>query len=197
MLDSQSGPSAVAGLKRERTTARKILTWPSCRRSGSGCTTRPSCSVTVRSDLIHLGHVIHFEEAASHGDVLVVTLTADQYITKKRGGIVQRREPPPSGRRARDRRLRRPRQRIIGRAPRSKRSIPDQVSKRFGILEPRARQGPRTSFREKQLVESYGGRIHFTDRRNVLVDEAVRISCRRLRRRRKRILCSATTASSS
>ena len=35
-------------------------------------------------DLIHIGHVIHFEEAASLGNVLVVTITADNYITKKR-----------------------------------------------------------------------------------------------------------------
>src|SRR6202011_4996917 len=35
-------------------------------------------------DLVHMGHLIHFEEARSLGDVLVVTITADQYITKKR-----------------------------------------------------------------------------------------------------------------
>ena len=31
-----------------------------------------------------MGHVLHFEEAASLGDVLVVTITADKFITKKR-----------------------------------------------------------------------------------------------------------------
>src|SRR5262245_7855379 len=35
-------------------------------------------------DLVHMGHLIHFEEAKALGDILVVTLTADQYITKKR-----------------------------------------------------------------------------------------------------------------
>ena len=35
-------------------------------------------------DLVHMGHLIHFEEAKALGDILVVTITADQYITKKR-----------------------------------------------------------------------------------------------------------------
>jgi len=35
-------------------------------------------------DLVHMGHLIHFEEAKSFGDLLVVTITGDQYITKKR-----------------------------------------------------------------------------------------------------------------
>ena len=35
-------------------------------------------------DLVHMGHLIHFEEAKSLGDLLVVTVTADDYITKKR-----------------------------------------------------------------------------------------------------------------
>jgi cytidyltransferase-like protein len=35
-------------------------------------------------DLVHLGHLTHFEEAKSLGDVLVVTLTGDRHITKKR-----------------------------------------------------------------------------------------------------------------
>jgi cytidyltransferase-like protein len=36
-------------------------------------------------DLVHIGHLIHFEEAKAQGDVLVVTITADKFITKKRG----------------------------------------------------------------------------------------------------------------
>src|SRR5690348_6619703 len=36
-------------------------------------------------DLVHIGHLIHFEEARTQGDVLVVTITADKFITKKRG----------------------------------------------------------------------------------------------------------------
>src|SRR5262249_47887225 len=35
-------------------------------------------------DLVHVGHMIHFEEARALGDILVVTLTADQHVTKKR-----------------------------------------------------------------------------------------------------------------
>jgi len=35
-------------------------------------------------DLVHLGHLLHFEEAKALGDLLVVTITADQHITKKR-----------------------------------------------------------------------------------------------------------------
>src|SRR3954464_12081558 len=35
-------------------------------------------------DLVHVGHMIHFEEARALGDLLVVTLTADRHITKKR-----------------------------------------------------------------------------------------------------------------
>jgi cytidyltransferase-like protein len=35
-------------------------------------------------DLVHIGHLTHFEEAKSLGDVLVVTITGDQHITKKR-----------------------------------------------------------------------------------------------------------------
>jgi cytidyltransferase-like protein len=36
-------------------------------------------------DLVHIGHLIHFEEAKALGDLLVVTITADAHITKKRG----------------------------------------------------------------------------------------------------------------
>lgn len=35
-------------------------------------------------DLVHIGHLTHFEEAKALGDVLVVTITGDQHITKKR-----------------------------------------------------------------------------------------------------------------
>ena len=35
-------------------------------------------------DLVHIGHLTHFEEAKSLGDILVVTITGDQHITKKR-----------------------------------------------------------------------------------------------------------------
>jgi cytidyltransferase-like protein len=35
-------------------------------------------------DLVHMGHLIHFEDARALGDILVVTITADRHITKKR-----------------------------------------------------------------------------------------------------------------
>lgn len=33
-------------------------------------------------DLLHVGHIKHFEEAASFGDILVVTITEDQFVNK-------------------------------------------------------------------------------------------------------------------
>jgi cytidyltransferase-like protein len=35
-------------------------------------------------DLVHVGHLLHFEEAKALGDILVVTITADNHVTKKR-----------------------------------------------------------------------------------------------------------------
>src|SRR5262245_65318774 len=33
-------------------------------------------------DLLHIGHIRHFEEAKAMGDLLVVTLTPDEYVNK-------------------------------------------------------------------------------------------------------------------
>lgn len=33
-------------------------------------------------DLLHIGHIKHFEQAKKHGDILVVTLTQDRYVNK-------------------------------------------------------------------------------------------------------------------
>ena len=33
-------------------------------------------------DLLHVGHIRHFEHAKKLGDILVVTLTADRYVNK-------------------------------------------------------------------------------------------------------------------
>lgn len=33
-------------------------------------------------DLLHIGHIRHFEAAKKHGDILIVTLTADRYVKK-------------------------------------------------------------------------------------------------------------------
>lgn len=36
-------------------------------------------------DLLHPGHLLHFEEAKAHGDLLVVTLTGEKYVNKGPG----------------------------------------------------------------------------------------------------------------
>jgi len=36
-------------------------------------------------DLLHPGHIVHFEEAKALGDVLVVTITAEKYVNKGPG----------------------------------------------------------------------------------------------------------------
>jgi len=33
-------------------------------------------------DLLHIGHIRHFTEARKFGDILVVSLTADQFVNK-------------------------------------------------------------------------------------------------------------------
>ncbi|MDP7449462.1 MAG: adenylyltransferase/cytidyltransferase family protein, partial [Candidatus Latescibacteria bacterium] len=33
-------------------------------------------------DLLHIGHIRHFEEARQHGDILIVTVTPDQFVNK-------------------------------------------------------------------------------------------------------------------
>ncbi len=33
-------------------------------------------------DLLHVGHIKHFEEAKTFGDILVVTLTPDEHVNK-------------------------------------------------------------------------------------------------------------------
>ena len=33
-------------------------------------------------DLVHMGHVRHFKEAKEQGDVLIVTVTEDKYVSK-------------------------------------------------------------------------------------------------------------------
>jgi cytidyltransferase-like protein len=111
-------------------------------------------------DLVHMGHLIHFEEARAQGDILVVTITADKHITKKRA--VSMHED------ARARQL-------------AALEVVDYVAI---INEPSALEalqalkpdiyvkGPEYSnllldhtsniSHEKDLVEGYGGRIHFT-----------------------------------
>ena len=33
-------------------------------------------------DLLHFGHLNHFEKAKSHGDILVVSITPDKFVNK-------------------------------------------------------------------------------------------------------------------
>lgn len=111
-------------------------------------------------DLIHLGHVIHFEEARALGDILVVTITADEHITKKRSVTFSEHD----------------RARQVAAL-----EIVDYVAL---VREPTALsaidalrpdiyvKGPeyadltldksRSIYHETRLLESYGARIHFT-----------------------------------
>ena len=36
-------------------------------------------------DLLHLGHIIHFEEAKKMGDILIVSVTSDKFVNKGYG----------------------------------------------------------------------------------------------------------------
>ena len=111
-------------------------------------------------DLVHMGHLLHFEDARALGDLLVVTITGDKHITKKRS--VSFREDY--------RALQVASLQIVDFV-----AIVDEPSAVAALesLRPDVYvKGPeysnllldRTSniFREKALVESYGGRIHFT-----------------------------------
>ena len=33
-------------------------------------------------DLLHIGHIKHFEEAKTYGDILIVTITPDKFVVK-------------------------------------------------------------------------------------------------------------------
>jgi cytidyltransferase-like protein len=86
MLDSRrpGDPADATTLKRERSGLRKILTIPQLAELRERLRDKTIVLCHGAFDLVHMGHVLHFEEAASLGDVLVVTLTADHFITKKR-----------------------------------------------------------------------------------------------------------------
>ena len=111
-------------------------------------------------DLVHVGHMIHFEEARALGNLLVVTITADKHITKKRS--VSMRE---------DYRARQ----IASLEIVDYVAIVDEPSAvaALDVLRPDVYvKGPEYSdllldktsniSHEKALVESYGGRLHFT-----------------------------------
>jgi len=111
-------------------------------------------------DLVHMGHLIHFEDARALGDLLVVTVTADKHITKKRSVSVRE-----------DYRARQ----VASLEIVDYVAIVDEPSAVAAIdaLHPDVYvKGPEYSnllldktsniSHEKALVESYGGRIHFT-----------------------------------
>jgi cytidyltransferase-like protein len=111
-------------------------------------------------DLIHVGHLIHFEEAKALGDILVVTVTADAFITKKRSVSFSE-----------EYRLRQ----IAALEIVDYVALVNEPSAVTPIeaLQPDVYvKGPEYAqlildktaniFREKAIIERYGGRIHFT-----------------------------------
>lgn len=111
-------------------------------------------------DLVHLGHLTHFEEAKALGDILVVTITGDRFITKKRAMAFSER----------DRARQLAALEIVDYV-----AVIDEPSAAtpIGALRPDvyvkgseyanlALDKTGNIFIEKQLVEDHGGRIHFT-----------------------------------
>jgi cytidyltransferase-like protein len=161
MLEAKpAGQPAVAAAKPNRSTGRKIVSLSDLTALRARVPDKSIVLCHGAFDLVHMGHLIHFEEAASLGDILVVTITADQYITKKRSVSFSEAY-----------RLRQV----------AALEIVDYVAL---VNEPSAVsaiealhpdvyvKGPEYAnlildktaniFREKGLVESYGGRIYFT-----------------------------------
>jgi cytidyltransferase-like protein len=146
--------------RRDRSGARKILGVPDLAALRERFRDKTIVLCHGAFDLVHMGHLLHFEEAASLGDVLVVTLTADRYITKKRSvsfteeyrarqvaaleivdfvAIVN--EPS---------------------AVAALESLRPDVYVKGSEYSNLLLDKSANIFREKNLVESYGGRIHFT-----------------------------------
>lgn len=113
-------------------------------------------------DLLHLGHVRHFQAARALGDVLVVTLTADRFVNKGPGrpvfGEVARAEMLAS--------LEYVDWVAINHAPDAVDAInrirPDVYVKGKDYQEPEGDVTGKIVF-ERQAVEAHGGRVHFTD----------------------------------
>ena len=163
MLDkSRPGDPAAetTALKRERSGSRKIRTLPELTALRERLRDKTIVLCHGAFDLIHMGHILHFEEAASLGDVLVVTITADKFITKKRSVSFTEEY----------------RMRQVAAL-----EIVDYVAlvndpsavPALDALEPDVYvKGSEYAnlvldktaniFREKHIVEAYGGRIHFT-----------------------------------
>jgi cytidyltransferase-like protein len=146
--------------RRDRTGTRKILTVGDLAALREQLRDRIIVLCHGAFDLVHMGHILHFEEAASLGHVLVVTITGDQYITKKRsvsfGEDYRARQVAA---------LEIVDYVAIVNEPSAVMAIealrPDVYIKGSEyanlLLDKTA-----NIFREKNLVESYGGRVHFT-----------------------------------
>ena len=163
MLDPSRPGGAAAeptGLKRERSGSRKIVTLAELTRLRERLRDQRIVLCHGAFDLVHMGHVLHFEEAASLGDILVVTITADKFITKKRSVSFTE-----------EYRMRQVAALEIvdyvalvsdpSAVPALEALEPDVYVKGSEyanlVLDKTA-----NIFREKHLVEAYGGRIHFT-----------------------------------
>ncbi len=160
MRDAPVASPPAAGLTRDRSTTRKILTLTELASVRQRYADKAIVLCHGAFDLIHMGHVLHFEEAASLGDILVVTVTGDQHITKKRSISFNEQYRVRS---------------VAALEIVDYVAIVDEPSAVAAIeaLRPDVYvKGPEYSnlvldktkniFREKHLVESYGGRIHFT-----------------------------------
>jgi len=111
-------------------------------------------------DLVHVGHLIHLEEARALGDLLVVTITGDEYMTKKRSVTFSQDQ--------------RARQLAALEIVDYVAIVPEPTAlSAIEALKPDVYvKGPeyadllldksRSIFHEKQVLERYGGRIHFT-----------------------------------
>jgi cytidyltransferase-like protein len=146
--------------RRDRSGVRKILTVPELSALRQQLRDKTIVLCHGAFDLVHMGHLLHFEEAASLGDVLVVTITADNHITKKRSVSFSEEY------RARQvAALEIVDYVAVVNEPSAVAAIdslhPDVYVKGSEysnlLLDKTA-----NIFREKGLVESYGGRVHFT-----------------------------------
>jgi cytidyltransferase-like protein len=161
---SETGPAAApvsaAGGASSRVARRKIV--PLAELTDVRARFRDKTIVLCHGafDLVHMGHLIHFEEARGLGDLLVVTITADSHIAKKRSVSLHEN--------ARARQI--AALEIVDYV-----AIVDEPSALAAIqaLQPDVYvKGPeyanllldKTSniSHEKQLIEAYGGRMHFT-----------------------------------
>lgn len=111
-------------------------------------------------DLVHIGHLVHLEEAKALGDVLVVTITADQHITKKRAVTFT------EDRRARQLAALEIVDYVAVVRESTALSAIEALRPDFYVKGPEyadlTLDRSRSIFHEMQLLERYGGRMHFT-----------------------------------